>query len=201
MKKETHKRKNIFIKQEFQGKMILGYFLFVMGGCLLFIVLLGLFSSDSLTISYTNNDLQFGQTPFMLIKKALAAHGILLVIGGTLLVFAAMFITHRIAGPLYRFEKALDSMNTGDLTDTIYLREHDEGKELAKKINTFNSSLSNSLRSIKGNSIALSELFIQLEDSVQPKHDQDRLHSLLWALQEHNRKITAVCDTFLTKDA
>ena len=64
-----YKRRNFFIKRDFQGRLILGYFLFVTGGCLFFIVLLGLFSADSLTIAYNNHDIQFGQTPFMLMKS------------------------------------------------------------------------------------------------------------------------------------
>ena len=199
--KEKHKRRNFFIKQEFQGKMILGYFLFVMGGCLLFILLFGIFSSDSLTISYTNNDFQFGQTPFMLIKKALAAHWILLVFGGALLVAAAMFLTHRIAGPLYRFEKALDQMISGNLNDTIYLREHDEGKELAGKINTFNASLSLSVDSIAADSVAIAALLKRLEELEQSPELLDTLKSVTWAIREYNNKISATCEKYRAKDA
>lgn len=70
---KQHKRRNFFIKKDFQGKLILGYFLFVTGGCLFFMILLGAFSADTLTISYNNNELQLGQTPVILLKEILAA--------------------------------------------------------------------------------------------------------------------------------
>lgn len=195
-----YKRRNIFIKRDFQGKLIFGYFLFVTSGCLLFIVLLGIFSADSLTITYNNHDIQFGQTPFMLLQNTLAAHWIFIVLGSSVLVLAAMLLTHRIAGPLFRFEKALDSMNAGHLDDTIYLRDKDEGKELAVKINEFNSQLSLSLRSVRNNTVALAALIEQAERAQSTDSDLERLKSIFWAMREHNRKIIAACDLFTLKD-
>ncbi|RPH38875.1 MAG: methyl-accepting chemotaxis protein [Desulfobulbaceae bacterium] len=158
---KAYKRRNIFIKKDFQGKLILGYFLFVMGGCLLFIILLGIISADTLTISYSNHDLQMGQTPIMLLKNVIAANWIFLIIGGSLLILAAMMITHRIAGPLFRFEKALDNMIAGNLNDIIHLREHDEGKDLAEKINIFNHGLSQALHTISTESGVVTDLLAQ----------------------------------------
>ena len=195
-----YKRRNFFIKRDFQGRLILGYFLFVTGGCLFFIVLLGLFSADSMTISYNNHDIQFGQTPFMLIKSVLAAHWIFIVLGGAFLVLAAMLITHRIAGPIFRFEKALDSMNSGNLCDTIYLRGKDEGKELAEKINTFNLQLSQSLKAIRSNATAITTLINDAERGVTQQIDAESLKSILWAIQEHNQKTVVVCDTYKLKN-
>lgn len=195
-----YKRRNFFIKRDFQGRLILGYFLFVTGGCLFFIVLLGLFSADSLTIAYNNHDIQFGQTPFMLMKSVLTAHWIFIVLGGAFLVLAAMLITHRIAGPIFRFEKALDNMNSGNLCDTIYLRGKDEGKELAEKINTFNLQLSQSLKAVRSNATAITTLINEAERGVTQQIDAESLKSILWAIQEHNQKTVVVCDTYKLKN-
>lgn len=62
------KRRNFFINKNFQGKLIFAAFLLVSGGCLFFIFLFALFSADTLTLSYSNHDLQLGQTPVMLLK-------------------------------------------------------------------------------------------------------------------------------------
>lgn len=195
-----YKRRNIFIKKDFQGKLILSTFLFVCGGCLLFIVLLGFFSADTLTISYTNHDLQFGQTPFMLFKQVLTANWILIAVGGTVLVLGSMLLSHRIAGPLYRFEKALDQMNLGHLDEVIQLRDKDEGKELACKINQFNTRLSQSVRTIHHNSTALNTLIEQAAALDLPKEEKETLASLLWSMQEHNRKIKTTCSDFAPRN-
>ena len=49
--------------------------------------------------------------------------------------FTALEVSHRIAGPLYRLEKELDSLIAGTSRGPIKLRKHDEFKLLAEKIN------------------------------------------------------------------
>ena len=199
---QKHKRRNFFIKKDFQGKLILGYFLFVTGGCLFFLFLLGLFSADTLTISYNNHDLQLGQTPIMLLKKTLAAHWLFIVIGSAFLVAAAMLITHRIAGPLFRLEKALDNMLKGKLDDTIYLRTNDEGKDLAKKINDFNAGLSMAVKDLKDNTAAIDILLEQAKLKTQSlnQDQQEELQGIYWNIDEKNKRIKATCSAYTLKD-
>jgi methyl-accepting chemotaxis protein len=194
---KKYKRRTFFIKKDFQGKLILGCFLLVAGGGLLFNVLLGLLSADTLTISYIDNDLQLGQTPFMLLKQVLTANWFLLVIGGGFVMLASLLLSHRIAGPLYRFETTLDNMQKGRLDNTIHLREKDEGKELARKINEFNVQLSQSFTNISQNSKALQILTEQALTLDLPESEKEELASLCWSMQEHNRKISTNCNFFL----
>ncbi len=199
---QKHKRRNIFIKKDFQGKLILGYFLFVGGGCLIFLFILGLFSADTLTLSYINHDLQLGQTPIMLLKKTLAANWVFIVIGSAFLVVAGMLITHRIAGPLFRLEKALDNMLKGKLNDTIYLRTNDEGKDIAKKINDFNADLSLTVKNLQGNTEAIASLLEQARLKAQSldKEQQEELQVIYWNIEEKNKKIKAICSAYTLKD-
>jgi methyl-accepting chemotaxis protein len=199
---KEYKRRNIFIKRDFQGKLILGYFLFVVGGCLLFIFLFSLFSADTLTISYNNNDLQLGITPVMLYRKIIAAHWIFIVIGSAFLIFAAMLITHRIAGPLFRLEKALDHMLAQNLNDTIHLRQKDEGKELASKINQFNTELSDSIKKLHTCSDAIDELLSKSKEKLHNFQDEGKedVRWLLWSMDEQNKRIKSICSSYKLKD-
>jgi methyl-accepting chemotaxis protein len=131
-----------------------------------------------MTISYSNNDLQMGQTPIMLLKKAIAANWVFLIIGGSVLVLLAMIGTHRIAGPLFRFEKALDNMINGNLSDTIHLRSTDEGKDLARKINDFNKLLSAKINDINKCSTAVNDLLNQLQANEPAKVAPEELASI-----------------------
>jgi len=194
------KRRNYFIKKNSQGKIILSYFLFVVGGCLFFVVLLGLFSADSLTINYQDYDIQMGQTPVMLFKDAIAAHWIFLVAGGAVLVIGSMFLTHRIAGPLYRFEKVLDNMAGGRLDDIIYLRQKDEGQELAEKINTFNQLLSVKLQTINTHSRAIGQLCAQFSQLESNQATPEELSSLLQAITKNNKTIQEIGNSFTLRN-
>jgi methyl-accepting chemotaxis protein len=53
----------------------------------------------------------------------------------------ALLISHRFAGPVFRFEKGFEILSTGDLTHRITLRKEDELIELKDLINKMTESL------------------------------------------------------------
>lgn len=167
------KRRKFFIKKDFQGKLILGCFLFITGGGLLFHVLL---------------------------KQVPTANWLMIIVGGGFVMLASLLLSHRIAGPLYRFETTLDKMQKGCLTTSIRLRDKDEGKDLARKINELNNQLSQSFCAISHNSKALEALIEQATTLALPEKEKEELASLCWAMQEHNRKIAGTCNYFCSRD-
>jgi len=176
--------------------LILGYFLFVVIGCLIFTVILALLSADSLTVVYQDNDLQIGQTPFMLVKQLLTANWIFLIAGSAFVVVAAMMITHRIAGPLFRLERAVDNMSRGQLNDIIYLREKDEGKELAEKLNQFNNRLSQDLRYMARQSRNIEDLLVQYS-SLNPENSSfEDYDSLFNSIGRQNRAVLKIIEKY-----
>jgi methyl-accepting chemotaxis protein len=144
--KRAWRRRNYFIKEDLQGKYIFTFFIFVVAGSYLFTVIFGLLSSESLTIVYEDYHLQLGKTPLVLIKEILRAHWIFIATGGVLVTLTSMFLSHRVAGPLYRFERSVEEMKKGNFNFEIRLRSKDEAKELARMLNEFNTGLSSRLR-------------------------------------------------------
>lgn len=57
------------------------------------------------------------------------------------LVAAAIFFSHKIAGPLYRFEQSADEIGRGRLTHRVRIRKDDEMHELEEKLNAMVESL------------------------------------------------------------
>lgn len=147
--KRTWRRRNYFIKKDLQGKYIFSFFIFVILGSILFTAILSFLSADTLTIVYENYNVKIGQTPLMLLKEILSAHLIFIVTGGLLVVVLSMFLTHRFAGPIFRFEKSVEDMISGNFAFQIWLRNKDEGKELAEKINRLIMMLSATLKDLK----------------------------------------------------
>ena len=47
----------------------------------------------------------------------------------------SIFLSHRIAGPLYRFERTLQGVSQGNLSVRVQLRRHDELKDFGDQIN------------------------------------------------------------------
>jgi len=58
-----------------------------------------------------------------------------------LVVLIGIFLSHRIAGPIYRIEKTLSAIAEGDIASRITLRKRDELKSLADGINLVIDSL------------------------------------------------------------
>lgn len=61
--------------------------------------------------------------------------------------FIGTFLSHKIAGPVYRLEKYLGDMTAGMLTSHVKLRKGDEFTGLANKINELTDSLRGTLSS------------------------------------------------------
>jgi signal transduction histidine kinase len=53
------------------------------------------------------------------------------------IVVATMYLSHRVAGPVFRLEKDLVEISRGDLSRRIVLRKTDDLKKLAAEINRF----------------------------------------------------------------
>lgn len=170
-----YKRRRYFINKEFQGRYIFNYFLLATIGSILFIAVFSFFSSNTLSIVYENYHLQLGLTPGILMKKMLETQWLVIVLGGGAVILITLFLTHRIAGPFYRFEKTLDDMIEGDLTGKIVLRKKDEGKELAQKINAFNFILSDKLNIMENFNSGTAVSALQIKRNLEAAGIDDNL--------------------------
>lgn len=146
--KNFQKRRRYFIKQNFQGRFIFSYFLLLVLGSLFFLLILSFFSAQTLSFVYENYHLKLGTMPGILFDKILSSQWLLMVAGSLLVVWFALHASHRIAGPFFRIEKALDGMIAQDLSAPVTLRKRDEGKAIAAKLNEFNERLSRQLEEI-----------------------------------------------------
>lgn len=136
------RRRNYFVKRDTQGRYLLIAFLFAVTELLLFAALLGWSQAEKFTISYENHGLRVQRAPAALLDQVLGAQWGLIVAGGLLVALVALFLSHRFAGPMYRFEQTLRQMIQGNLGENVRLRSRDEGKELADLLNRFNSDMS-----------------------------------------------------------
>jgi len=58
-----------------------------------------------------------------------------------IIFLVSLFVSHRFAGPIYRFEKSAQAVSEGDLTHRVMLRTGDELLELQDEFNAMVSSL------------------------------------------------------------
>ena len=69
-----------------------------------------------------------------------------LVLYLALMLLIAVFVSHRFAGPVYRFEKSAQAVAAGDLTHRVCLRTGDELVELQEEFNAMIAGLQAAVR-------------------------------------------------------
>lgn len=190
------KRRNYFINKELQGKYIFQYFLLVAFGSLLFAVVFCFFSSNTLSIVYKDYHLQLGTTPGILFSRIINTQWVFILVGGSIMVLITLLLTHRIAGPFYRFERTLDLMNQKDLSQSITLRNKDEGKELAQKINSFNLQLSHELNQVMENSEQIKLVLNSIELPDDSSGNLSQLQTRLDQIDMYNQKTMMALNKF-----
>ncbi|MBU0996146.1 MAG: methyl-accepting chemotaxis protein [Proteobacteria bacterium] len=143
------KRSHYFIKKKFQTKFILRVILLVLIGMIVSSGLLFLFSQDTLTSSYQGSRLIIRNTGVSLLPKLALTTLITFFLIGIATMVVILFISHKIVGPLYRFETELKHIGEGDLTRRIYLRKEDQFTEIKEAMNSMIENLNSKVTEIK----------------------------------------------------
>ena len=72
-----------------------------------------------------------------------------LILVTPLVALISIFLSHRVAGPIYRMEKFLKGVAKGDLSTKLHLRKGDELQDLADAINEMTDDLKNRVHKLK----------------------------------------------------
>ncbi len=135
------KRNRYFIKKKFQAGVILKFSLIVLAGILVSTILLFSLSQDSLTSCYAHSRLEIKSTGQAILPAVLVTN---LVTLGLICLFSMavmLFISHKIAGPLFRFEKGIKEVAQGDLRVKVNLRKKDQLSDISTALNQMTSSI------------------------------------------------------------
>lgn len=87
------------------------------------------------------------------------------------IVVATIYVSHRVAGPVYRLEKELKGISEGDLSRRIVLREKDDLNKLADEINKVTNQLDSSFSAIKSHLITLQDSLIHVKQEGVKEED------------------------------
>lgn len=114
-----------------------------------------------------------------------------------ILVIASLsiFVSHKIAGPVYRLERTTRLIASGDLTHSVKLRHGDELKDLQDAFNKMSASLRKMVAKDREVIARLIQAGNRLNDSLKKKkQDPDTLEAVakeLYGIIEELRVVTA----------
>lgn len=86
-----------------------------------------------------------GSSEDLLLPSIIAAE----VISIALVALVCLFVTHRMAGPVYRFEKVIEDLRKGRLDFSFRVRERDEFQELALALDAMISEYREKISRVK----------------------------------------------------
>ena len=137
----AHKRKQYFIDKNFQARFILKFCLVVIASSLLLGLSTFLLSRNSTTVAIENTKVMVKRTSDFILPTLVLTTLIVTVISAIVVVVLVLFISHKIAGPLYRLKREIKSLKDGDLKRTFAIRAKDQFKELASGLDEMSASL------------------------------------------------------------
>lgn len=149
MANNKQRRKNYFIKKKFQAKFFVKFAVLLILEAALIAGLFMFISKDTLTTAYYGTELRLERTGAFFFVSFLT---ITLIVGtaiGITGIFIFMYLSHRIAGPLHRFEKTVEEARRGNLAHRAHLRKSDELRELEEPMNGFLADMDSRISGIK----------------------------------------------------
>lgn len=160
-----YKRRNYFINRAFQSEFILKFCSLVILGSVLFGIILYMFSKNALTTSFENSRLVIKSTADYIFPGLLFGGLLVAVFTAIAAGLVVMFMTHRIAGPMYRFEKYINDIGSGKLYSDLKIRQKDQFQNMVGALNKMTRDLKMGLGEVNIVSAKLDRLIEELSDS------------------------------------
>jgi prepilin-type N-terminal cleavage/methylation domain-containing protein len=161
---KAYKRRKFFIDRQFQAKYILLVIFMLLLYTILFIGLL--FIPQMLPFIFNspiNEQVKAAEILLLYHKNVWPAVFIVIPLFG----FFSIFITHKIAGPVYRLRTKLLQMTEWDLRSKVTLRKGDDLQDLADCVNLLSSELQEFISALKGNYDTLSFNISEIQKQVE----------------------------------
>ena len=136
-----NKRKKYIIDPKFQRDFILKFTSVVIIASLAIGFAIIFFLRDSTTVSIENTKVVVKGTSDFILPVVITTLLTVTFVSALLVFSMTLLASNRIAGPLFRLKKEIDSLKGGDLTGTFSVREKDELKDLAKSLGLMCSTL------------------------------------------------------------
>ena len=148
-KKYGYKRRIYYIKKDFQFRFIFKFCMLVLVGGLVSTGILTFFSKGTLTSTFDNSRLVIERTSMAILPAVVYTNLITLVLITMATVGVTLMVSHKLAGPLFRFEADLKMIGDGELNKKVRLRKEDQLKDMVQSLNDMTESLHGKVSAIR----------------------------------------------------
>ena len=167
--KPSYARRIYFINRKFQIEFSLRFLLIIAAASIAVMLLFFYNSRGTLTAGYTGSEVKLLQTGAYFLPSLIVSTVVIVIFSCITGAIVLILLSHRLAGPLFRFQATLDELSAGNLTRRFNLRNKDQFKGLADRINALAAVLDGKMGDIKSRAAEISCIISDLR-SVSASH-------------------------------
>lgn len=181
--KKPYKRRTILIKKDLQFRYVALIFISVAIGFLIV----------GFEVAWNISRL-FSERPALLapligeIELIIPMFIVKLLIYLIVILIVSVVISHRLAGPLYKFEKSAEMVGGGDLTQRMRLRKDDQLTEMQNKFNEMVSNIQNKVNISRKTVTEVSGELKKMADLSQNEELKNRLNEQIEKLMSISKE-------------
>jgi methyl-accepting chemotaxis protein len=187
--KTTYKRKNYFIEKGFQTKFILKFCILVLIGGLLTIGILYFMAAKSTTVAIINSRVVVRTTADFILPILIQTVLVVTIMVSLATIIVTLLVSHKIAGPLYRFKKALKDLENGNFSSDFHIRHFDQLQDLAVAFDSMVKKMRQGLTEIKTHFISLKERLYAISEHEVSEYNRHIINELKKIAEELNRTL------------
>ena len=150
-----NKRRNYFIDKKFQSNFILKFCILVAATGELIMSALYILAKNATTVSFVNSRVVVQSTADFLFPVLGQTFIVAIVLISSATIIFTLFVSHRIAGPAFRFKKVLKDLMDGNFRGECNIRKGDSLRDVAAAINNVMENMRLALKEID---ISISDL-------------------------------------------
>ena len=102
--KSLFRRRHYFIDKKFQTSFTIDFLLIIVIAAIALMLLFLFYSHETVTVGYTGSEVKLLNTSDFFLPTLLLSTFAIIIISGVVGIIVLILISHRIAGPLFRFE-------------------------------------------------------------------------------------------------
>ena len=185
MNESKKMRRSYFIKKAFQMKVIGQFVLLLIIGSVISGILLYFLASSELQANLRGAHMTIRNTWDILLPSILITQISIVVLISLATVYVVLFLSHKIAGPMYKFEKVAEEIGKGNFTVNTNLRKKDELLPLQKAFQNMIENLKSKIKNFEKSFDEFKSVENELHDAIQnSKLSEEEKRSLASALSE-----------------
>jgi methyl-accepting chemotaxis protein len=188
--KPSYARRKYFINRKFQVEFSFSFLLIIAAASITVMLLFFYNSRGTLTAGYTGSEVKLLQTGAYFLPSLIISTIVIVIFSCLTGAMVMILLSHRLAGPLFRFQMALDELSSGNLTLRFNLRGKDQFNDLADRINALAVVLDGRMGDIKSRSAEISGIVEDLRSASvsRPKLKEE----IALPLEEIAKKLQAL---------